>query len=100
MHRLAALMTGPRKHVAIPIVRQRWPQMAALLDRSVGLLESLPADQNAIYGIIRGVNGNAYQFTAADAQEAGLTLQHVADAVKVTFLPSDDGMARNIQVIG
>lgn len=97
IERLGVLMAGPRKDAVIPVVRERWPQMAQLLDRTVGVVEACHFDGGQIvYGIIRGIDGESYKFTERDATEAGLVPDSTA---QVTFLPTEDGMARNIQVI-
>lgn len=97
LERLSVLMAGPRKDAVLPVVRERWPQMASLLDRKVGVVEACHFDGGQIvYGIIRGIDGDSYKFTELDAKIAGLEADSQA---QVTFLPTEDGMARNIQVI-
>ena len=82
LQRLGVLMVGPRKDAVIPVIRERWPQMAALLDRKVGVVNGTT---------IQTLDGAAYDFLVTD--------DAVPEGAQVTFLPSDDGMARNIQVI-
>lgn len=85
MTRLSVLMTGPRKEAVLPVIRQRWPQMAQLLDRKVGVVRHA--------GTILTPEGEHFQF---DHKAFDPPFE---DGAQVTFLPTDDGMARNIQVI-
>jgi hypothetical protein len=82
LSRLAVLMVGPRKHAVLPVVRERYPQMAQLLDRQLGMVE---------HGAIRGISGQVYRYLSEG--------EVFTEGTRVTFLPTDDGMARNIQVV-
>jgi hypothetical protein len=83
MERLSVLMTGPHAKEVQSVVRQRWPQMASLLDRQVGIVRGTK---------IQTLDGHFYDVVLLEGDA-------FPDEAQVTFLPSDDGMARNIQVI-
>lgn len=114
MERLSVLMTGPRQASVLPVIRERWPQMASLLDRKVGVVEEcydegcptclcgnpgICADPmfhcrtcegtGHPLGVIVGIDGGRYRFYT----------HNLVHGSQVTFLPTEDGMARNIQVI-
>lgn len=84
MQRLGVLMVGPRKQAVLPVIRTRWPQMAQLLDRQVGVVNG---------STIHGLDGHHFDFVLAEGET-------VPEGAQVTFLPTEDGMARHIQVIG
>lgn len=91
MRRLAALMVGPRKHVAIPLILEAFPQMASLLSRDFGHVAVMAGEEA---GEIRGPGGRKWRWSAKDVNSG-----EMSEGCMVLFVGSDDGVATQIDVI-
>lgn len=93
MEQLAALMIGRHAPVVVPIVTKYYPQMVQLLLRKAGVVESVPDLEQALPGVIM-VGAIGY-----DWQHAHVRNGEMAIGAKVSFFPSDDGIATQIDVM-
>lgn len=99
MQRLAALMVGPRKHVAIPIILKAFPQMVMLLKRDFGHVSVMPwpgalETDSLRDGEIKGPGGRKWRWSPKDVKSG-----EMSEGCMVTFVSSDDGVATQIDVI-
>lgn len=103
MQRLAALMVGPHQAAVTPVILKAYPQLAALINRKVGIVTGILEDMHVLYGTVVDAEGTAYRYQrdAITHDEIPLDARLAAHpyGARVSFRVSDDGYAHDIYVL-